>query len=336
MKHITYIIFFSVFLCNAQLSDFNHINFKKADSIAQVYKGESLSNLPILTHKLTSNLSTEAEKFRAIYKWVCSNIKNDYNLYYKNSFKRKKYQKDTDKLAAWNSKFRKTVFSTLLKKKRTICTGYAFIVKQLAELANIECEIVNGYGRTSSLSKKDLSIPNHSWNIVKLNNKWYLCDATWASGVQNPETMNFEFLYNDGFFLSNPELFAINHLPENQKWLLTANTYQNFDSFLNNPILYNDAYIYLTKHVTPSKLHHEIKLNAEISFTYLLKKQLNKEDISLLIDNGSSNKKIIPKSVTIKNNILSFNQSFNKKGFYDVHLYINSNLIASYTFKVKS
>ena len=335
MKHFTIVILFSVFLCNAQLSDFNHINFKKADSIAQVYKGENLNNLPILTQKLTTELSTDVEKFRAIYKWVCSNIKNDYTLYYKNSYKRGKYKDTPSKLSEWNNEFRKTLFKTLLKKKRTICTGYAFIIKQLAELANVECMLINGYGRTSSLNKKDLSLPNHSWNAVKLNNKWYLCDATWASGIQNPETMNFEFHYNDGFFLSSPELFAINHLPENQKWLLTQNSSIEFNDFLNNPILYNDAYTYLTDHVSPKKMHHEIQLNKEVNFKYLLKKQILKENVMLLIDNGSSSKKITPKSVSIKNNILSFTQPFHKKGFYDVHLFIDNNIIATYTVEVK-
>ncbi|MFD0964808.1 transglutaminase domain-containing protein [Pseudofulvibacter geojedonensis] len=336
MKIILYILFIiSILQCNAQTANINHLNFKKADSIALVYKGEKLDNLPILTHNLTSNLSSDTEKFRAIYKWVCTNIENDYNLYYKNSFKRGKYKDNPNKLLEWNNGFRRTLFKTLLKKKRTICTGYAFIVKQLAELANIDCVIVNGYGKTSSTSKTDLSIPNHSWNAVKLDNKWYLCDATWASGVQNPETMNFEFHYNDGFFLSPPELFAINHLPENPKWLLTQKTPPEFVTFLNNPVLYNDAYTYLTDHVSPKKMHHEIQLNKEINFKYSLKKQILKENVKLLIDNGSSSKKITPKSVSIKNNILSFTQPFHKKGFYDVHLFLDNYIIATYTVKVQ-
>ena len=335
MKILYYILFIiSILQCNAQSAHINHLNFKKADSIALVYKGAKLDNLPILTHKLTANLSSDTEKFRAIYKWVCTNIENDYNLYFKNSFKRKKLQKNTTKLTHWNRKFRKTIFNTLLKKNRTICTGYAFIIKQLAELANIECEIVNGYGKTSSTRKTDLSIPNHSWNAVKLNNKWYLCDATWASGIQNPETMNFEFNYIDGFFLSNPNLFAMNHFPENQKWLLTKKATTEFNLFLDNPILYNDAYTYLTNHILPKKMHHVIQKNEKIHFKYLLKSNTKKESIHLLIDNGVSSKKTIPHLKYHQDNSIDFSYTFTKKGFYDIHLFIDHHLIATYTVKV--
>ena len=50
----------------AQQSDFNTINFEKADAVANKYKGESLESLPILSYNLTNTLATDVEKFRAI------------------------------------------------------------------------------------------------------------------------------------------------------------------------------------------------------------------------------------------------------------------------------
>ena len=76
------------FQVHAQLSDFDHIDFKKADSIALVHKKANLKNLPELARNLTSTLDTEVEKFRAIYMWVCANVANDYRLYLKNKKKR--------------------------------------------------------------------------------------------------------------------------------------------------------------------------------------------------------------------------------------------------------
>lgn len=332
-----YILFFILaFQTNAQIADFNHINLKKADSIALTCKNENLNNLPFLTHQLTSGLNTDVERFRAIYKWVCSNIKNDYKLYYKNDRKRKKYQNDSINLISWNNGFRKTLFNTLIKKKRTICTGYAYLIKELAELSNLECKIINGYGKTSSTTKEDLNIPNHSWNAVKLNNKWYLCDATWASGIQNPITMNFEFQYNNGFFLTNPELFAINHYPKDSKWLLIKKQVLSFKTFLDGPILYNNAFENLANHKSPSKMHHNVQKNENVAFEYQLKKHRTKEHITLLIDNGFKTQRTKPSSITIKNNSLTFNHSFTSTGFYDVHLYFGDDLISTYTFKVKS
>lgn len=64
----------------AQKSDFNNISFKKADSIAKLDHGVSLENMPLLVYRLTNNLNTEVEKFRAIYMWVCLNIESDHGL----------------------------------------------------------------------------------------------------------------------------------------------------------------------------------------------------------------------------------------------------------------
>ena len=76
-----YLLLFLVALqSHAQKSDFKQISFKKADSIAFAFKNEGLDNMPQLAYKLTSGLSTDVERFRAIYKWVCANIANDLSL----------------------------------------------------------------------------------------------------------------------------------------------------------------------------------------------------------------------------------------------------------------
>ena len=85
--------------CIAQRSDFQEIDFTKADSIALKYKGASLKNIPVLTHNLTSSLQTDVEKIRAIYTWIGTNIENDYSSYLKISHKRKRLAKRWDKAA---------------------------------------------------------------------------------------------------------------------------------------------------------------------------------------------------------------------------------------------
>ena len=122
------------FYGNAQPSDFEHINFKKADSIALVYKGSNLKNLPDLAHNLTSILNTDIERFRAIYMWVCMNVSNDYGLYLKNKRKRKKFEGDSLKLETWNEDFKKKLFSKLRKRKIIIycCTGSTETINHLA------------------------------------------------------------------------------------------------------------------------------------------------------------------------------------------------------------
>ncbi|ARV10098.1 hypothetical protein BTO05_10800 [Winogradskyella sp. PC-19] len=319
----------------AQSWDFDHINFKKADSLAKVNKGASLDNLQELTYNLTNGLETDVERFRAIYLWVCTNVKNDYNLYAKNKRKRKRYQEDSLKLEAWNEKFKKRIFKTLLKRKRTICTGYAYMVKTLSNLANIDCNIINGFGKTSSGNPEDLRYPNHSWNAVKLNNKWYLCDPTWASGVQDLNNGRFKFEYNDGLFLATPKLFAINHFPLEQQWFLLDGPLPTFTSFFEAPIVYNEAYKILAEHKLPNKLYNEVPRNYTLNLEYTLKPNIEPKTVTLTFDDGINTKTIKADTLEFKNRKLSLSYVLKKYGFYDIHLSINEQLVASYVYKVK-
>jgi transglutaminase/protease-like cytokinesis protein 3 len=118
-----------------------NIDFKKADSIAELYPSHSLKDLRSLADKLTAPLSTDTEKFRAIYKWICNNIDNDYILYQKNKRNRKRL-KNSEELGEWNKKFRVRVFKTLLDDHRTVCTGYAYLVKELSFHAGLTAVII--------------------------------------------------------------------------------------------------------------------------------------------------------------------------------------------------
>jgi len=319
----------------SQSWDFKTIDFSEADQRARAFKGESLDNLQELVYNLTIDLKTDVERFRSIYMWVCSNVKNDYGLYAKNKRKRKRYQDDSLKLEAWNDKFKTRIFKTLLKRKRTICTGYAYMVQTLSQLANIDCKIINGFGKTSTGNIEDYKYPNHSWNAVKLNGKWYLCDPTWASGIQDPDNGRFKFYYNDGLFLASPKLFAINHFPLEAQWFLFEGKTPSFVDFLEAPIVYNEAYKLLENHIKPQNLYNTVTLNHNINFQYEFKPNSNPKTITLLIDNGISSKSVKPDSIDFQNQKLTFTHTLKKYGHYDIHLKVDGQLIATYVYKVK-
>lgn len=109
----------------AQKSDFKHIDFNKADSIAKSCSSKSLHNMPLLVHHLTDNLQTQVEQFRAIHTWVCLNIESDH--YFSESIleKRKALSNNPVALNKWNTKVQSKVYKKLLKHKKTICSGYA-------------------------------------------------------------------------------------------------------------------------------------------------------------------------------------------------------------------
>ncbi|MBN8651976.1 MAG: hypothetical protein J0L67_11145 [Cytophagales bacterium] len=213
------VVWLAVLSARAQVSDFKEVNFGRADSVARLYPNYPLTNLPDLAGKLTRPFTNEAEKFRAVFTWVCLNIRNDYELYLKNKQHREQCKTEAE-LKAWYKEFSKTLYYELLNNHKTICTGYAYLIRELALASGLECVIVDGYGRTPG-AKLNKNLPNHNWNAVKLNGKWYLCDATWASGKIDSESKQFVSRFNDQYFLTDPQIFEKNHFPLDKKWHLT-------------------------------------------------------------------------------------------------------------------
>ncbi|PQJ80874.1 hypothetical protein BTO18_02550 [Polaribacter porphyrae] len=319
----------------AQQSDFKNIDFSKADNIAKTVKVKRLYKLNELTFKLTKNLNTDVEKVRAIYVWICNNIANSFSLYSLNERKRNRFEKDSIKLQNWNSKFKKKLFKKLLKKKRTICTGYAYLFKEMCNIAGIESKMVNGFGRTSSVDFSELTMPNHTWNVVKINNKWYVCDPTWSTGISFPEEGRFKFNFNDGYFLTTPKLFFKNHFPLEKQFSLLGKQTPSFLDFTEMPLLYNDAFKLIEEHQLPLKMDHEIKKDSMVTFQYKLKTNINLNKVKFVLFSGDNERRITPTRKSIQNNILILNYQFKRRGFYDFHLYFDDEIIATYVFRVK-
>lgn len=226
MKISVFLIIFFFVLCpvTGQQQDFAHIDFTRAEANARKYKGEDLSNLPVLSAKLTAYLETDAERFRAIYYWVTHNIAGNNHLLSTNERQTKKLAQSPIALKKWQQHFTANVFATLQKDKSTVCTGYAYLIQKMAQYAGIECEIVNGFGLANAKTFKEGNPPNHSWNALKLDGKWYLCDATWASGYTIVTSDQFIFDYDNRYFLMEPLQFSKDHKPQDQRWLLLPST----------------------------------------------------------------------------------------------------------------
>ena len=219
MRYLFFIICLP-FVTFAQQSDFANIDFSMADQSARRHKGETLYNLPVLAHNLTYNLTTDVERFRAIYYWVTHNIKGDYSRMEENIYYRNKFSNNNDALEDWHRLYKKTIFDNLIKNKKTVCTGYSYLVQQLSKQVDIEIQIINGYTPLNKRSTKKKDIPSHSWIAVKLNNKWYLCDPTWAAGYTDLDNYVFIYDYDNSYFLQNPIDFAKDHTPITVKWTL--------------------------------------------------------------------------------------------------------------------
>lgn len=318
----------------AQKSDFKHINFEKCDSVAKSCHSETLYNLPLLVYKLTAHFDTEAEKFRAIHTWVCLNIESDHNFAQKTIRKRKKLKNDSLAFSRWNNQMQSKLFHTLMKNQKTICSGYAYLLRELSTLAGIKCEIINGYSRTINTNVDKIDIPNHSWNAVLLNKTWYLVDATLASGFFFINENKFIKRYNDGYFLAAPELFIKSHYPLENKWILLDQK-PTLKQFIEGPLVYGNTFKNKIIPIEPTTLVNNAFQGESLTFKYKVGNGIKIENIDFVVSNGGVFKSILPKHLVYEDSILEFTYELNKKGHFDVHLKIDDAIVTSYNLEVE-
>jgi hypothetical protein len=330
---VCYLLYLNV---HGQHPDFAKVDFRRADSIADFHHGRELQQLRVLALDLTASLPTEVEKFRAIYTWVCKNVENDFrnSLHVEKKINRLYHHKK--KWSEWNQSFSREVFQKLLLEKKTICTGYAYLVKTLTNLIGIPCEIVDGYGRTSQSNVEEMGLPNHSWNAVKLNGRWYLCDPTWSSGNSYAYggIALFKFQYNPGYFLTEPEFFMMNHYPLDTQWLLTDSTYSKHD-FVQAPLVYSAAFNYGITPVAPNNMHLNYAKNQAIHFTFEATEDFDINRVYLNIRSGSYTATADPTFIKRQGNLVTFSHRFERRGSFDLHFKVGEDFLVTYVVEVE-
>jgi tetratricopeptide (TPR) repeat protein len=79
--------------------------------------------------------------------------------------------------------------------------------------------MIKGYVRDEQ--GRALDFPNHAWNSVLIDGKWYLLDVTWASlSLPDKGTLDLKQEQLNHFFLVDPRIMILTHLPEDPIWQL--------------------------------------------------------------------------------------------------------------------
>ena len=191
-------------------------HYQKISRSAVKVSPENSQTVYHLSETLTRNCNTDLEKARAIFAWITNNITYDMV-----SFKAGEYP-DYHARA-------------VLKSKLALCEGYARLFQALAIEAGLKSEIIRGYSKGYGYQPGDeFDVINHSWNAVEIDGQWYLLDATWAATSKNDTKIKQPV--NEKYFLSEPELFLVDHLPEIPLWQLVDNpiSLAEFEAGLNS------------------------------------------------------------------------------------------------------
>lgn len=159
------------------------------------------NTLTELSAEITHYIKNDSLKVVAIYKWVTENIQYDHRFRHREEGDTTLYQEPEQ----------------VVSRKKAVCIGYAKLIKRLCFEQNIPSVVIEGYVKEGRGIAKD----EHAWNAVKINNNWYLLDATW--GADNAFAAKL-------YLLTPPDIFIKNHLPHDPLWQLLPEP-RTFDCF---------------------------------------------------------------------------------------------------------
>ncbi|XP_067851766.1 kyphoscoliosis peptidase-like isoform X5 [Heptranchias perlo] len=163
------------------------------------------SSVDKLVHELLQYASSDLEKVRVLWIWICCHIEYDVKGYH-------------------NKDLKSSESTDVMKSGKAVCAGYSGLFCQMCSIAGIECTEIEGYskGYNYDVGKKFKGDADHSWNAVFLEGKWHFLDSTWGAGHVNETCTKFTYKYVEFYFFTHPTLFINNHFPMEEKWQLIS------------------------------------------------------------------------------------------------------------------
>lgn len=131
-------------------------------------------------NQLTTNLSNDREKAKAIYKFVAQHVAYDVN----------KAENDIFNISD-------SALSTL-ESGNGICQDYAFLATALLRAIGLESHYIHGDAGE-----------RHAWVEVKVDEEWIEMDPTWGAGYVQEGV--FHFHYTEDYFDPDPAFLAETH-----------------------------------------------------------------------------------------------------------------------------
>ena len=222
-------LFFPFYVFAQPTVDLKKFDYHRADSIALNFPKKKYKTVSDVAKILAQDLSTEHEKFRAIFRWITDNI--EYNKTAQNVV-------DADKV---------------VRKNKAVCQGFSNLLKEMCAAVNIPCESITGFTKTEIADiNRPLKKTDHAWNSVNLYGKWYLVDVTWATSKMNVINHKFMKEFDDYYFLTPPEKFILDHYPKEKRFQFLDKPVKK-SVYMKAPVYYTDYFHMQLSNVNPSK-----------------------------------------------------------------------------------
>ena len=177
--------------------------YQTVDSIARITPKNPYPTPEALAKALCKDLKSDHEKARALFSWLADNIRYDRAALEGAS--------PEPTLKDYEDKLIKQAY----RNKKGVCMHYSLLYKRMADAVGLECQYIGGYSKGSV--RGDWG--SHAWNAVKIDGEWKLLDATWGAGYFD-DNNKFRKSFQAGYFFTPPRIFALDHLPDDEKWQL--------------------------------------------------------------------------------------------------------------------
>lgn len=299
-------------------------DFSKVDNKIKLYP-TSFVSVAAIASKIDTDFKTKEEKVRAIFTWIAFNIKYDLVAYKNQSVTSRvafSYRTEEEKTAKL-LKFRQEMALKTLKSKKGVCQDYAALFHTICDLIQVDCVDITGTSKTHPTQIGVLpEASDHMWNAIKVQGKWQLIDVTWASGSVDINTGKFVSKFNDGYFFTQPTVFFLNHFPDDERYLMTRKTKEDFAAL---PLYYGNYIASDYEIVTPEKGMLSDSKSNKINFKII---DLPKNDlVSYAI---SSERGFVPVVLKRGSNYSEFDITISKEAKGYLTLFVNNKSIVTY------
>jgi hypothetical protein len=296
----------------------NAQEYEKVDAIAKTYS-KSYNDIDKLAAQIKNDFKREDERARALFTWIALNIRYD-NSPAAMGRKPLRYSYRTEaerraKIAAIENDLAQKTLAT----KKGVCHGYAMLYTIVARKMGMESEVVHGSAKAlpSDIGKMPGN-SNHAWNAIKVNGQWKLVDVTWGAGGISAGAGTFAFRFDDKYFFTNPNVFFLNHFPDDKQWLLTG---KNESEFAALPLYYDLGYEML------SPGNGVIKKPTAGTIPFRIKGIKPSDEVVYQFTSGAFSSRVTPK---IANGIGEFNVPLDKSAKGTLTIFVNRESVAAY------
>jgi hypothetical protein len=148
-------------------------------------------------------LDGERNKARAIFRWICHNIRYDPN-----------------------SSIKPADVISIIRHRKATAEGFSMLFHALAAAGGLQCLRIRGVEKQLNHRTEQVVRNKHAWNAVKIEGEWTFIDCVFScgqyvegssGGVQASQSSghqgSFQQMFSDAYFCTPPSLFILEHYP---------------------------------------------------------------------------------------------------------------------------